>query len=400
MSRDYDAVVVGARCAGAPTAMLLAQKGHRVLLVDRATFPSDTLSTLVIHAPGVAALDRWGLLDEVVATGCPPIDTYTFDFGPFVISGRPHPVDGGSRPPTRRAARCSTRSSSTLPRAPASRYAGLLVDEIVIDDGEVVGIRGHVRRRAVVDRAGQGGRRRRRLELDRGPAVGAEQYNTKPVLENAFYTLWSGLPIDELHDHPGDRGIAAIPTNDELTLVLVGCPFAQAAVPPATSKATTSGRSISFRSSPNGSARPAESSASRAAACRTSSACRTVRAGHSSATPATPRIRSPPRASATPSATPNGAPPRSTRRSPASARSRTRWATTSSTRDPPPFPSTSSPPSSPRSNRRPARMQELLAATARRQEAMDAFVSVTAGAMSPVEFLDPRHVATILGSAA
>ena len=41
----YDAIVVGARCAGAPTAMLLAQYGYQVLLVDRATFPSDTMST-------------------------------------------------------------------------------------------------------------------------------------------------------------------------------------------------------------------------------------------------------------------------------------------------------------------------------------------------------------------
>ena len=88
----YDAIVVGARCAGAPTAMLLAQRGHRVLLVDRSTFPSDTLSTLVIQPHGVAALDRWGLLDEVKATGCPPIEQYRFDFGPVVISGRPRPV--------------------------------------------------------------------------------------------------------------------------------------------------------------------------------------------------------------------------------------------------------------------------------------------------------------------
>ena len=55
----------GARCAGAPTAMLLARQGHRVLLVDRATFPSDTVSNHLIHAPGLAALDRWGLLDAV-----------------------------------------------------------------------------------------------------------------------------------------------------------------------------------------------------------------------------------------------------------------------------------------------------------------------------------------------
>jgi 2-polyprenyl-6-methoxyphenol hydroxylase-like FAD-dependent oxidoreductase len=72
MNDQYDAIVVGARCAGATTAMLLARRGYRVLLVDRAKFPSDTLSTHVIHAPGVAALDRWGLLDTLLATGCPP----------------------------------------------------------------------------------------------------------------------------------------------------------------------------------------------------------------------------------------------------------------------------------------------------------------------------------------
>src|SRR6266550_7683019 len=50
----YDVIVVGARCAGSPTAMLLAQRGHRVLLVDRARFPKDTVSTLYIHQPGLA----------------------------------------------------------------------------------------------------------------------------------------------------------------------------------------------------------------------------------------------------------------------------------------------------------------------------------------------------------
>lgn len=58
MESTYDAIVVGARCAGAPTAMLLARSGHRVLLVDRSSFPSDTVSTHLIHAPGVAALRR------------------------------------------------------------------------------------------------------------------------------------------------------------------------------------------------------------------------------------------------------------------------------------------------------------------------------------------------------
>ena len=56
MGRDYDAIVVGARCGGSPTAMLLARKGYRVLLVDKATFPSDTMSTHLVHPPAVAAL--------------------------------------------------------------------------------------------------------------------------------------------------------------------------------------------------------------------------------------------------------------------------------------------------------------------------------------------------------
>jgi 2-polyprenyl-6-methoxyphenol hydroxylase-like FAD-dependent oxidoreductase len=60
MASRYDAIMVGARCAGSPIAMLLARKGHRVLVVDRATFPSDTVSTHLIHPPGMAVLNRWG----------------------------------------------------------------------------------------------------------------------------------------------------------------------------------------------------------------------------------------------------------------------------------------------------------------------------------------------------
>src|SRR6185503_16028564 len=84
-----DVIVIGARCAGSPTAMLLARRGYDVLLVDRATFPSDTISTHLVHPPGVAALRRWGLLDRLLATGCPPIHTYVFDFGPFTLAGAP-----------------------------------------------------------------------------------------------------------------------------------------------------------------------------------------------------------------------------------------------------------------------------------------------------------------------
>src|ERR1700751_12699 len=90
----YDAIIVGARAAGSPTAMPLARKGHRVLVVDRAEFPSDTLSTHYIHQPGVARLKRGGLLQEVVASGCPPARGLTFDVGPLAIPGARPTLDG------------------------------------------------------------------------------------------------------------------------------------------------------------------------------------------------------------------------------------------------------------------------------------------------------------------
>src|SRR3954468_1890582 len=93
MGKTYDAIIVGARCAGAPTAMLLARKGYRVLLLDRARFPSDTLSTHVVQPLGVDALRRWGLLERLAATGCPAAHTYVFDFGPFSLSGPPGPAE-------------------------------------------------------------------------------------------------------------------------------------------------------------------------------------------------------------------------------------------------------------------------------------------------------------------
>src|SRR4051794_23886425 len=92
MAAMYDVIVVGARCAGSPTAMLLARKGYRVLLLDKASFPSDTLSTHYIHQPGIARLARWGLLERVIASNCPPIRNQILDIGPFALEGSPSPA--------------------------------------------------------------------------------------------------------------------------------------------------------------------------------------------------------------------------------------------------------------------------------------------------------------------
>jgi 2-polyprenyl-6-methoxyphenol hydroxylase-like FAD-dependent oxidoreductase len=226
MSRGYDAIVVGARCAGAPTAMLLAGKGYRVLLVDRATFPSDTVSTHLIHPPGVAALDRWGVLERVVETGCPPIDTYDFDFGPFTISGRP----GAPEAP---AAYAPRRTMLDVLLVDAAREAGaevreqFTVESLVFDDGRVVGLRGHEKGGRTVTEQGRvlvGADGRYSLVAD---AVRAEEYHRKPKLLAGYYSYWNGLPLEGRCGNwiRPNRGFAAWPTNDGLTLVIAGWPY-------------------------------------------------------------------------------------------------------------------------------------------------------------------------------
>ena len=143
-STQYDVIVVGGRCAGSSTAMLLARKGYRVLLVDRATFPSDTISTHLIHPPGVAALRRWGLLDRVVATGCPRITTYAFDMGPFVISGAPGIEPEAASYGPRRTVLDKLLIDAAAEAGVEVREA-FTVDDVVRDDGRVAGIRGHAR---------------------------------------------------------------------------------------------------------------------------------------------------------------------------------------------------------------------------------------------------------------
>ena len=224
----YDAIVVGARCAGSPTAMLLARQGHRVLLVDRASFPSDTLSTHLIHAPGVAALRRWGLLDQVVATGCPPVETYSFDFGPFTIKGSPPPSDGVAMAYAPRRTVLDKILVDAAAAAGAEVRERFTMEDVVVEGGTVVGIRGHgAGGKTVLERArvviGADGRNSHVART-----VSPEQYNAKPMLQWSYYTYWSGLPVDgfDVVIRP-DRGWAAVPTNDGLTALVVGWPYAE-----------------------------------------------------------------------------------------------------------------------------------------------------------------------------
>ena len=228
MERMYDAIVVGARCAGSPTAMLLARKGYRVLLVDRATFPSDTVSSHIVQPLGVAALARWGLLERLIKTGCPPMRSYNFDFGPVTITGAPGTQDSP-------VAYCPRRTIldkllvDAAAEAGAEIREGFTVKEIVIKAGRVVGIKG-------VSKSGQLAEDHAKIVIGAdglhsmlAEAVRPEKYNHKDPLNAGYYSYWSGLPVGEqfrIHIRPG-RAYAAAPTHDGLTLIIGGWPIAE-----------------------------------------------------------------------------------------------------------------------------------------------------------------------------
>jgi len=224
----FDAIVVGARCSGSPTAMLLARRGHRVLLLDRASFPSDTVSTHLIHPPGVEALKRWGLLDRLKATGCPPITEYSVDVGALRIVGSPGTKDAPASFGPRRTVLDKLLLDAAAEAGVEVREE-FTVEELVFADGCVAGIRGHGKgggqvteeARVVIGADG--------LHSTVARAVRADTYHERPRLQASYYSYWSGLPVSggfEAYDR-GDRVWASWSTNGGLTILVVTWPIAQ-----------------------------------------------------------------------------------------------------------------------------------------------------------------------------
>ncbi len=231
----YDSIIVGARVAGAPTAMLLARAGHRVLLVDKASFPSDTMSTHFIQGPGVAALKRWGLLDRLVATGCPPITGGLLDLGGFTV---PPPPPGAGDVEVSYCPRRTVLDKILVDaavEAGAELREGFSVQDILFDDDpttpgqrRVTGIRGRTRDGSmVVEEAriviGADGKHSRVAH-----AVGAPEYEVTPSLTCGYYSYWSGVEPKPaglfVRDH---RCVLAFPTNDDLVCVAAIWPHAE-----------------------------------------------------------------------------------------------------------------------------------------------------------------------------
>ena len=217
----FDAIVVGARCAGSPLAMLLARKGYRVLVVDKAVFPSDTISTHHIHQPGVKKLKNWGILDRIQASNCPPMTRYQFDVGPFALTGDATPAGDVKESYVPRRRILDTILAEAAVEAGAEFRDGFAVTELLWDGERVAGIRGRDKNGSIVTE---------KAKIVIG-ADGARSFVAKsvkaPVLIDrgmftcSYYSYFSGVPLEatELYVCP-DHGFVADSTNDGLTLVV------------------------------------------------------------------------------------------------------------------------------------------------------------------------------------
>jgi flavin-dependent dehydrogenase len=212
----HDVIVVGARCAGAATALLLARAGLRVLVLERASHGSDTGSTLALMRAGVLQLSRWGVLDAIIAAGTPPVTTTVFRYGDDAVTV---PIRPTTAVPALFAPR-RTLLDGVLADAASAAGAqvrfGVTVTAVVHDPtGRVVGVSAHDERGRLFDARAPivvGADGRTSLVARQ---VGAPDTARYPHAASYMYGLWSDLEVEgyEWCYRPG-AAAGLIPTND------------------------------------------------------------------------------------------------------------------------------------------------------------------------------------------
>lgn len=228
-SERYDAIVVGARCAGAATAMLLAREGLSVLLVDGARHGTDTLSTLALMRAGVLQLHRWGLLEKIRAAGTPAITSTSFIYGDETITVPIKPRDGvDALYAPRRSVIDPLLADAAADAGAEVVYSSRLVDLERAADGRVVGAtieqRGAAARRVRADIViGADGRRSTVARLVEA-ATCRESRNACGVI----YTFWPGLENNRSRwFYRSGVSAGSIPTNNGDACVFVATPQAR-----------------------------------------------------------------------------------------------------------------------------------------------------------------------------
>lgn len=223
----YDVIIVGARCAGSPTAMLLARKGYKVLLVDRDTFPSDIMSTHFVQDVGIRHLDAWGLLDAVRATNAPPINKLTLRLGELAFS--PPREEGAPE-----AVYCPRRTVldkilvDAAIAAGAELREGVSVQNLLRAEDRVSGIRARTPEGALFEESARMVIGADGMHSLVAKQVQAPKYNEHPALTCGYYNYWSNVPLNGTElcmNADAKTALLAFPTNDALTCIAVMRPI-------------------------------------------------------------------------------------------------------------------------------------------------------------------------------
>jgi flavin-dependent dehydrogenase len=230
MKKDYDVIIVGARCAGATLAISLADAGYRILLLDRATFPSDTLSTNTFFNNTTAIFREMGVLDQLLDTNATPVKTIKFQFEDTVIEGPIPMVDGED---TAYSIRRKYLDHILLQHAKTKEsinvIEGLRVTEVIYDGDTVVGVKGEdsekqqqeFRSHLVVGADGRNSRIRK--------LVNSQLKISSPSTIAVYYGYFSGIhhesaPKFEVYKRKDNMAIF-FPTNDDLYAVVINFPL-------------------------------------------------------------------------------------------------------------------------------------------------------------------------------
>jgi flavin-dependent dehydrogenase len=226
----HDVVIVGARVAGSATALLLARLGHDVVVVDQASFPSDTVSTHSIARSGVVQLRRWGLLDEVLDSGAPAIRQVSFHTGGESVCRVIKEKSGVDLVVAPRRYLLDTILAGAAQRAGAEVRDGVTVTGVRRDGrGRVTGVDGHDRAGApvelearwVVGADGLGSRVAR--------SVGAAINEFRPADGAAQYAYYEGIPWTGFEFFVAPRSFAGVfPTHHGQACIWVCTPAADA----------------------------------------------------------------------------------------------------------------------------------------------------------------------------
>jgi 2-polyprenyl-6-methoxyphenol hydroxylase-like FAD-dependent oxidoreductase len=225
----YDVIVIGARPAGAGTALCLAHRGLRVLLIDRGRYGTDTTSTHALMRAGVMQLERWGVLSAIIAAKTPPITAASFIYNGESITIPVKPRDGiDALYAPRRTVLDRVIVDAAAAAGATVAFGTSLVDLVHSSGGRVIG--------AIVRSADD-----HRYTIRASLVVGADgRYSTVARLVSAettshgrystanIYGYWKQPGAGEYRWYYADGASAGmIPTNDGRTCVFGSVPSEQ-----------------------------------------------------------------------------------------------------------------------------------------------------------------------------